>query len=647
MRPCRTTQRSPICQTASTRVSAELRWIAEPLIFNCHLQCGGVIPQGKRGILHKFISANKGAEQFYRTGELMPRIRKIEIKHFRGIQEVTWCPTAGINCLIGPGDSGKSSILDAIDLCLGARRNIQFTDADFYRLHVETPITISVTVGELDEGLKNFDAYGMYVRGFDGQSGKIEDEPEKDAETVLTVRLTVASDLEPSWSLVSERAEGQGMARNLNWGDRVRLAPTRIGVMADYHLGWRRGSVLNRVSEERLDASVALAKAARDARAAFGDEAQSQLGETLGIVATTAKELGIPIGENIKAMLDAHSASVSGGTISLHDEGGIPLRGLGTGSTRLLIGGLQRKAAAQSTIILIDELEHGLEPHRIIRLLGSLGAKETNPPLQVFMTTHSPVTLGELAGSQLFVTRPASDKHDVRTVGTANDIQSTIRLYPDAFLAPSVIVCEGASEVGLVRGLDQYRTANGHNAITAQGTALVDCGGGDADRPFKRAAAFRALGYRVAVVRDDDKKPTESVEAAFIADGGKVVAWRCGRALEDELFLSLTDDAINKMIDRAVELYGEELVDEHIKSASQNVKNLNIIRKETLFGGITTESRVILGKAARTKKTGWFKSVTWMEDVARDIVGPDLAKADAGFKAFVDDIFAWVGNAGE
>src|SRR3546814_4778103 len=84
--------------------------------------------------------------------------------------------------------------------------------------------------------------------------------------------------------------------------------------------------------------------------------------------------------------------------------------------------------------------------------------------------------------------------------------------------------------------------ANGHEAITAQGTALADCGGGDADRPFKRAAAFRALGYRASVVRDDDKKPTAGVEAAFIADGGRVFAWRDGRALEDELFSSLTGD---------------------------------------------------------------------------------------------------------
>jgi len=577
----------------------------------------------------------------------MPRIRKIEIKHFRGIQELTWFPAAGINCLIGPGDSGKSSILEAIDFCLGTRRNIQFTDADFHQLDVETPITISVTLGELDESLKNFDAYGMYLRGFDAQSRSIVDEPEKEAETVLTVRLTVTSDLEPSWSLVSERAEGQGMARNLNWGDRVRLAPTRIGVMADYHLGWRRGSVLNRVSEERIDASVAFAKAARDARSAFGDEAQSQLGETLGIVATTAKELGIPIGENIKAMLDVHSVSFSGGTISLHDEDGIPLRGLGTGSTRLLIGGLQRKAAALSTIILIDELEYGLEPHRIIRLLGSLGAKETRPPLQVFMTTHSPVALRELAGSQLFVTRPASEKHDVLIVGTSNDIQSTIRLYPDAFLAASVVVCEGASEVGLVRGLDQYRTANGNTAITAEGMSLVDCGGGGVDNPFERAAAFRALGYRVAVVRDDDQKPTDGVETAFIATGGKVIAWRDGRTLEDELFLSLTDDTVNKLIDRAVELHGEELVNDHIKSVSQNAKDLNTIRTEVLIDGITPESRLILGKAARTKKAGWFKSVSWMEGVASDIVGPDLVSADTGFKTLIDGIFSWAGNAGE
>jgi putative ATP-dependent endonuclease of OLD family len=534
----------------------------------------------------------------------MARIRKVEIKNFRGIQEFTWVPSPGINCLIGPGDSAKSTVLNAIDLCLGARRSVQFTDADFYRLDVESPVSISVTIGELDDALKNIDAYGMYVRGFDPESGEIEDEPKNDAETVLTMRLSVASDLEPNWSLISDRAETLGQERNLSWGDRVRLAPTRIGVMAEYHLGWGRGSVLNRVSEERADASGALARAARDARAAFGDEMQEQLGETLQIVATTAKELGIPVGESVKALLDAGSVSFSGGTISLHDEDSVPLRGLGAGSTRLLVAGLQRKAATQSAMILIDELEHGLEPHRIIRLLGSVGAKVENSPLQVFMTTHSPVVLRELSAEQLFVVRCEMDRHVIRQVGTADDIQGTIRLYPEAFLARSVLVGEGASEVGLVRGFDQHRTANGATSINAQGVALVDCGGGDVDRLYRRAVAFQTLGYRTAILRDDDRAPTEAVEQAFLDGGGKVVAWRDGRAVEGELFVSVSDRAVNELIQRAIDLHGRELVDSHIKSASRNTSGLNAILEEIRLGTLTEESRRVLGKASGTRPAG-------------------------------------------
>jgi putative ATP-dependent endonuclease of the OLD family len=574
----------------------------------------------------------------------MARIRKIEIAHFRGIQKLSWVPAPGVNCLIGPGDSGKSTVLEAIDLCLGARRNAQFTDVDFYNLDVEVPITIEVTVGELDDGLKNIEQYGLYARNFDPATGEVEDEPEKDAEMVLTVRLAVASDLEPVWSLVSARAEAQGQSRNLAWNDRIRLAPTRIGVMADYHLGWSRGSVLNRVSEERADASAALAKAARDARAGFGNDAEAQLSGTLKLVTATAKDLGIPVGKTVKAMLDAHSVSFTGGAISLHDEDGVPLRGLGTGSARLLVSGLQRKAAEKARIILVDELEYGLEPHRIIRLLGSLGAKEKTMPLQVFMTTHSPVALCELSGEQLFVLRYGKDEHIVHSVGAADDVQGTIRVCPNAFLATAVIVCEGASEVGLVRGFDQIRCATGAESIHAQGVALVDSGGGDPDRAINRARALLALGYRVAVLRDDDKKPDSIKEKAFLDSGGEVVTWPDGLALEDELFLSVSDDAVLKLLERAEDLHGAELINEHIKTGSRNTRDLNAIMEEGVdsFG---QETRQFLGKVSRSKNNSWFKTVGRMEDVARDIIGPDIEKADKDFRQRINQLFAWVSNA--
>jgi putative ATP-dependent endonuclease of the OLD family len=224
------------------------------------------------------------------------------------------------------------------------------------------------------------------------------------------------------------------------------------------------------------------------------------------------------------------------------------------------------------------------------------------------MTTHSPVVLRELSGNQLFVVRRGHERHEVIKVGTADGIQSAIRLYPDAFLAPSVLACEGASEVGLMRGLEQFRMAEGKESISACGVALVDCGGGDADRCFNRAAAFRALRYRTAILRDDDIEPTISVEDAFTADGGTVFAWRDGRTLEDELFLCLTDDAVAQLIDRAVDLHGEDLVNDHIKSVSKGAKDLVTIRKESERGAISSKCRAILGEAARTRKAGWFKS---------------------------------------
>src|SRR5664280_2967812 len=66
---------------------------------------------------------------------------------------------------------------------------------------------------------------------------------------------------------------------------------------------------------------------------------------------------------------------------------------------------------------------------------------------------------------------------------------------------------------------------------------------------------------------------------------------------------------------------------------------------EMLEGDISVATREILGKAARTRKAGWFKSVTWMEDIARDIVGPDLADADAGFRTIVENLFTWANDA--
>lgn len=567
----------------------------------------------------------------------MSRIRKVEISHFRSIQSFAWLPTPGINCIVGPGDAGKSTILDAIDLCLGARRNIQVTDRDFYNLDVESPIVISLTLGELHDGFKSLDGYGLFLRGFKPATGEILPEPQAGAEIVLTIRLTINGDLEPIWSLYSERAVAQQQSRLLTWNDRLKLSCTKLGAFGDYNFSWRKGSILNRISDERTDVSAELAKVSRDARNAFGDSARAQVSETLQIVKTVASNLGIPVGE-VSPLLDAQSISLSGGTICLHNGDGVPLHGLGLGSTRLLITGLQRRATAQSAILLIDELEHGLEPHRIMRLIRSLGAKETPPPLQVFMTTHSPVAVCELSADQLFVLRNSDSSHELR--GVSGDMQGTIRACPGALLASSIIVCEGASEIGLIRGLDLYRSEKHHQpeaSIAALGVALAD---GNGENTFDRATTLAQLGYRTMVLRDNDKEPKNDGDTTFIQAGGTILKWREGRALEEELFVSLSNEAVAKLIDQAIENVGEALVEEHIKSASNNTLDLCKCRESVE----DQATRKVLGKAAKAKKAGWFKSVSRMEYVGKAIVGPDLDSSDEAFCCLVDEIFRWTSN---
>lgn len=571
----------------------------------------------------------------------MVRIRNVEVRNFRSIQTLDWCPGDGINCFIGPGDGGKSTILDAIDLCLCARRNLTITDTDFFGLDVTQDIVISLTLGALPDLLKNIDEYGEYLRGFDQSTGAVEDEPRKGLETVLTLQLTVKADLEPTWCLYSARTASLDPRRGLRWKERVFISPSRLGNHPNSNLSWTRGSVLNRLSEERATIGSEVAKAARDARAGFGAKAAPQLATTLKAVTDTAKSLGVPVGTSATALLDAHAVSFGDGSISLHNENGVPLRNLGTGSSRLLIAGLHRAAAASTSVVLVDEIEYGLEPHRLTRLLGSLGAKDATPPLQVFMTTHSPVVLRELSGSQLFVVRERSGKHEVLQVGSDNSAQSAIRSHPEAFFANTVLVCEGASEIGLIRGLDEYWTAKGYLSLHAAGISCVDAGGGDADRCFHKAGVFQKLGYRVAVVQDNDKAPTPAVVQAFIATSGYHMAWRDGKALEDELFASFPAAAISALILRALEITEDGLVDLHIKTKSSGKVNLAAVNHEGAAGAYSPSTRAFLGEASRVRRAGWFKSISKMEAVARDIVGPHFDASDADFRETVNGLFGW------
>jgi hypothetical protein len=189
------------------------------------------------------------------------QIRHLRIVNFRGIASLSWTPDGGFCCLIGPGDSGKSSILDAAEACLSSRWFV-FTESDFTGTDTSNPIVVEATLGELSNSLKSDERFGLYIRGWT-DSGELRDEPENNDEPVLTVRLTVDATMEPVWDLVCDRADDPRVLSNR---DRALFGVVRLAGDDARQLSWGQGSILARLTGSNDEAASRLALAYKAAR---------------------------------------------------------------------------------------------------------------------------------------------------------------------------------------------------------------------------------------------------------------------------------------------------------------------------------------------------------------------------------------------
>ena len=568
----------------------------------------------------------------------MPKIVFLKIDNFRSIKKFSWKPSLGMNCLVGGGDSGKTTVLDAIDFCLGARRSAQFSDYDFYKTDTSEPIKILVALGALETSLLSMDAYGDYFCGYNHTTGSFEPEQGHGLETILVLQLKVEKDLEPQWSLLSKRAKAKGVERNLRWEDRQNASPLRLGDHPDWHLSWRRGALFERLTDEKLALTEGLSDAARKARADFGSSANKELTDSLDVVKKSADELGVPTSGAVNALLDANSVKFGTGAIALHDANNIPLSSLGTGSKRLLVAGLARKVATSASISLVDEFETGLEPHRIRSLLNTLGAKDASVTQQVFATTHSPVVLRELNHTQLTLLRSDKSKGKHEAISASESAQGLLRSNPEAFLANRVIVCEGKSEMGFIRGFDQQSCDKGNVSLEALGTVLVD--GGGARRVLSPAKELLRLGFNVSIFMDSDVPLEAADEHSFVSEGGVVFKWPNNCALEDAIFRCASGPLIEALLNYASSLPKGDKVDAQISTASKTQFGLAQAKAWANANTLQPEQAAILGQAARSG-AGWFKKVAPYEHIAKNILAPNWGYMHTDFTVIANALMSW------
>jgi putative ATP-dependent endonuclease of OLD family len=470
------------------------------------------------------------------------RIRHIEIRNFRGIKSLRWKITADFNCLIGPGDTCKTTILTALDYALSPRNSLSFDDADFFDQDVTNDIVIQATLADWDpkqaEMMHLFQesTFARYVCGL-GPDGPIS---EPDTNPAFSISLRVDRSLEPKWFAVKGRDDGDQVQRTSIWAaDRALVGVSRLDFSNDAHFTWGRNTILTRLSEgTKKQLSGVVAQLSREMRKTdiSGHPSIAQCITVAEQVRTEASRTGVRLSA-LEPKIDVQRQSIGAGVISLH-EGQVPLRNKGSGSKRLVGAAMQMKLNNGKNISVVDEMEHGLEPHRIRGLLLKL--KQARQ--QVFATTHSAVVLRELEveDNELWVCRRENTgKVVVTNLNIVTDVQGRVRGNAEAFLGSRIVACEGSTEIGLIRAYDMFRFDKNDPPVWTLATSYFNSGGASKLRPD--AEALKRLGYRVAVLCDNDA-PTQitdrDIELLRMAEI-HITNWDSGHATEHQLFAEI------------------------------------------------------------------------------------------------------------
>lgn len=565
------------------------------------------------------------------------KIRKLKIENFRGINRLEWdLPDEKTFCLIGKGDSTKTTVLEAIRCIFSPQWNHAFNDSDFYQCDTDNPIQIEVVLGELLPEFCAEQKYGAHLRGWNKGQFKLNDEPEDDDETVLNIRLAIAKDLEPKWKVVTDR-NPDGV--DFKATDRAKVGVGLIGSYSEKHLTWAAGTALAKITEsDNLNES--LVEATRAARSSL-DGQRALVLKKFDVAAAkseqVAKALGVPVGHEYKAHLDLNAISIRIGGLTLHD-GDIPLRQLGLGSKRMLLCGIQQEGLEDQHITLFDEVEYGLEPHRIARLIKHIRDDQKG---QYFLTTHSPTVLRELTVEQLYVLHKEED--GIRVVAAAGkelgglNIQGHIRSSAEAFLSRKVVVCEGATEVGFLRGMDNLWSAAKQLPFSYLGVVPLDAHG--ASKLKGLATGFKALHYDVMVIADgDEQKQFSNQEAADLdKQGVAVVMWSEELSIEQRAMMDLPWAQVRASTKLAKELGFP--VHDNVRS------KLNIqLSEDTDQWQDTADLRKAIGSAA--KSSNWFKNLAHGEQWAQVIFPAfeDAAFQQKEFATKLGQFRTWVDN---
>jgi putative ATP-dependent endonuclease of the OLD family len=477
------------------------------------------------------------------------RVSRVRIQNFRGIAEGE-LHFPGHAVLVGDNNTGKSTILEAIDLVLGperlSRRPI-VDEHDFYAGHYigdeENPVEIKVevvVVGLTDEQARHF---RDHVEWWDEATSSLLENPppERTDDVGVLSALRVAfvgdydkeeDDFRGSTYFLSPRLDN-GEFVPFKASDKrlcgfLFLRYLRTGSRA---LSLERGSLLDiilRLQEKRLQMWEEVLNQLR--RLPVAEKKEIGITEILSAVQDSVRsfvpsEWADKPHMRVSDLTREHlrrTLTVFMGTGSKATDGSdyaAPFQHQGTGTINALVLALLSLIAElkQNVIFAMEEPEIAIPPHTQKRIIDSVRKKSA----QALFTSHSPYVLEEFKPSEVLVIR----RNDGNLSCTAADYPPAVKpkayrtefrtRFCEALLARRVLITEGRTEYdafpAAARRLHELQPDN-FQSLEAIGIALVNANTDSQIAPL--GEHFAKLGKVVFAVFDkQDATKKADIEA--------------------------------------------------------------------------------------------------------------------------------------
>jgi putative ATP-dependent endonuclease of OLD family len=442
-------------------------------------------------------------------------ISQVSIQNFRKIKqsnEATFRFKEGVNLLVGENNVGKTTLVEAIALCLSFGKNdkyIFWSEEDFN--DKKYPIQIKLHFSELTEPQQ---------ARFHQALINTEDPDVSKWELVLTFRVFLVKGRINSRISLGNEEEKSSNAFDLLNDVCIAYLPALRDVKLDFQPGKKnRVSKLLRKDFKETEATQILEifkKANEDAMQVSGATNpmvvfKSKTNEYLTSLTIKGHDNRILlqfVEHEFEKILDSIAVYLA--------EYGIPIGANGLGYNNLIyIAVLLSKFKQelpnnhQFYCLIIEEPEAHLHPQLQTLLLDFL--QKEYGGVQIILTSHSPTVTAALHLDNLLVLNGITSVL-IKESGISDKHKKILAKYLDVtksqlFFARRLVFVEGISEAFLIRRLwDLFFVANPENQFNRQGVEIVNIGG-VSFAPYVELLkyVFSHSSIRSALITDDDR----------------------------------------------------------------------------------------------------------------------------------------------